>query len=96
MIGLCYADEAGASQLYKKVQNRAKYGMSYMLMDSQVELQLIGLWLCQKTHEFYGIVFVQQRQGARCKNIGYSRYPDQRATMEWTSRTARKHGCLGK
>lgn len=28
MLGFNYADEAGAAQLYKKVNNRAKYGMS--------------------------------------------------------------------
>ncbi|WFD39072.1 uncharacterized protein MJAP1_002042 [Malassezia japonica] len=28
MIGLCYADEAGAAQLYKKLNNRAKYAKS--------------------------------------------------------------------
>jgi len=59
MIGLCYADEAGASQIYKKVQNRAKYGTLHRLMDSQVELQLIGLWLREKTHELYGLFLVQ-------------------------------------
>ncbi|PKI85059.1 hypothetical protein MVES1_001054 [Malassezia vespertilionis] len=28
MIGICYADEVGAAQLYKKVNNRAKYAKS--------------------------------------------------------------------
>lgn len=68
MIGLCYADEAGAAQLYKKLNNRAKYGTS-PLSPSEIILELVRIWLREKAHQQTRLVQeLQLGRKARCKD----------------------------
>lgn len=52
MIGICYADESGAAQMYKKVNNRAKYGTwAYMAYLCEILIGFLGFWFCKEAYK---------------------------------------------
>ncbi|WFD26766.1 hypothetical protein MNAN1_001753 [Malassezia nana] len=61
MIGLCYADEAGAAQMYKKVQNRAKYAKSTSSSS--------GFGFAKKLTSFMGSSSADKERAAKPANI---------------------------